>query len=74
MTNMWKTAFVEELEDNNWYVSRPNEFQNNEIYIEAGPFASETEARAWLNDAWRGFEQSQVNERYWASLAENARM
>ena len=73
MTNMWNTAFVEKLE-NDWYVSRPNEFQNNEIYIEAGPFARKVEAQAWLDSAWQEAEQSAANDRYWCYLTEHARM
>lgn len=74
MTNMWKTAFVEKIEDGHWYVSRPNEFRNNKIFIELGPFATETEAQAALDEAWQDSEQMRANERYHAFLAENARI
>lgn len=72
--NMWNTAFVEEIEPGKWAVSRPNEFQNNEIFIEMEGFTSRKDAEQALKNASVDSDQEDVNYRYWGMLGEHARM
>lgn len=74
MTNYWHDAFVEQLEDGQWAVSRPNEYRNREIFIELGPFDTKGQAAAALDEAAAEYDRNDAIERYHGWLAENARI